>query len=131
MADRIQFRRDTKANWENYNPVLADGEIGIERDTQRFKLGDGATTWSGLGYSSATLKEDTEHFLSLHDITDSTYDNKGLLLSETYDIGCKKIYTYDNGYLSKEEFTDTDGTTVLLTITYGYDSGNLITMTRS
>ena len=28
MADRIQLRRDTKANWESYNPILLEGEPG-------------------------------------------------------------------------------------------------------
>jgi len=50
LADRIQLRRDTAANWTAANPVLADGEIGIERDTDQFKVGDGVTTWSVLAY---------------------------------------------------------------------------------
>lgn len=50
MADRIQLRRDTAAAWLLANPVLAEGEIGIEKDTKRFKIGDGVTAWSTLAY---------------------------------------------------------------------------------
>lgn len=50
MADRIQLRRDIAANWTSANPVLSDGEIGIERDTDQFKIGDGATAWASLAY---------------------------------------------------------------------------------
>lgn len=45
MADQIQLRRDTAANWTTSNPVLADGEIGLERDTNKFKVGNGTENW--------------------------------------------------------------------------------------
>ena len=50
MADRIQIRRDTAANWTSVNPTLAQGELGVETDTNKFKVGDGSTAWTGLGY---------------------------------------------------------------------------------
>lgn len=50
MADRIQLRRDTAANWTSANPVLAQGELGIETDTSKFKVGNGSAAWSALGY---------------------------------------------------------------------------------
>lgn len=50
MADIIQVRRDTAANWTSANPVLADGEIGYEKDTQQIKVGDGTTAWNSLDY---------------------------------------------------------------------------------
>jgi hypothetical protein len=48
MANRIQLRRDTTANWENTNPVLADGEPGYDIVTNEVRVGDGSTTWTGL-----------------------------------------------------------------------------------
>lgn len=50
MAVQIQWRRDTAANWTAANPTLAQGEAGLETDTGRFKLGDGATAWNSLAY---------------------------------------------------------------------------------
>ena len=47
---RIQQRRDTASNWTSANPTLASGEMGIETDTDKFKLGDGSTAWTSLGY---------------------------------------------------------------------------------
>ena len=47
---RIQLRRDTAANWTSADTTLAAGEIGIETDTDQFKIGDGATAWTSLGY---------------------------------------------------------------------------------
>lgn len=50
MADQIQFRRGTAAQWAAANPVLGSGELGYETDTKYFKLGDGVTAWNSLDY---------------------------------------------------------------------------------
>lgn len=52
MADIIQLRRDTAANWTSVDPVLAQGELGLEMDTDQFKIGDGVTAWSSLAYAA-------------------------------------------------------------------------------
>lgn len=48
---RIQLRRGLAANWTTANPVLADGELGLESDTLKGKFGDGETQWAALAYS--------------------------------------------------------------------------------
>lgn len=50
MAGLIQMRRDTAANWTSVNPILASGEIGLETDTDLFKVGDGVTAWASRTY---------------------------------------------------------------------------------
>ena len=50
MANRIQLRRDGAQQWANVNPILAQGELGIEIDTSRIKVGDGVTAWNSLKY---------------------------------------------------------------------------------
>jgi hypothetical protein len=51
MTARMQQRRDTAANWTSANPTLAAGEMGIETDTYKFKVGNGSTAWTSLPYS--------------------------------------------------------------------------------
>jgi len=46
----IQIRRDSASNWSTENPVLADGELGFEKDTGKSKCGDGTTAWNSLPY---------------------------------------------------------------------------------
>jgi hypothetical protein len=53
MAVQIQMRRGTVAQWSAANPTLAEGEIGLELDTQKFKMGTGTTAWNSLGYYTA------------------------------------------------------------------------------
>ena len=49
----MQQRRDTAANWTSANPTLLAGEIGIESDTLKWKVGTGSTAWTSLGYIPA------------------------------------------------------------------------------
>jgi len=50
MAFRIQIRRDTASKWQVNNPVLLQGEMGYETDTELLKIGDGTTVWNSLPY---------------------------------------------------------------------------------
>ena len=49
MAVRIQLRHDTAQNWTNANPILLSGEVGIETDTDRLKIGTG-NKWNDTNY---------------------------------------------------------------------------------
>lgn len=49
----LQHKRDTAANWTANNPVLLNGQIGLEKNGAfytQFKVGDGVTAWNSLGY---------------------------------------------------------------------------------
>lgn len=52
LNSRIIIRNATLAEWTEKNPILMKGEIGLEMDASpiRFKIGDGSTAWTGLGY---------------------------------------------------------------------------------
>jgi len=50
MANKIQLRRDTTANWTSSNPTLSQGEIGYELTTGKIKIGTGSTAWNSLAY---------------------------------------------------------------------------------
>src|SRR5688572_31300204 len=46
----FKLRRGPAAEWAADNPILRDGEPGIERDTGKFKIGDGVQNWLTLPY---------------------------------------------------------------------------------
>lgn len=54
---RIQLRNDLAATWDSKNPVLKKGEIGIEIDTRKMKVGDGTTAWNALSYMGADAND--------------------------------------------------------------------------
>lgn len=50
MSDTIQLRRGNAATWTANNPILAQGEAGLEMDTGKLKFGDGTSEWVDLPY---------------------------------------------------------------------------------
>ena len=77
MAVQIQLRNDTAANWQSVNPVLARGELGIEIDTNKMKIGLGTTAWNDLPYSGI----DPAEFLSI-----LSYTHNQSAVSDTWTI---------------------------------------------
>lgn len=78
MAQQIQIRRDTAANWTSNNPTLASGEMGKETDTNKYKWGDGTTAWNSLAYftiddASTTVKGKVELAIA-SEVTTGTSD---------------------------------------------------------
>jgi hypothetical protein len=61
VIDRIQLRRDTAADWTSTNPTLAQGELGVETDTGKVKIGDGATAWTSLAYFGGAVASVNGH----------------------------------------------------------------------
>ncbi len=54
---RIKLRRDTSTNWSNHNPILEEGEVGLELDTKKMKVGDGTHNWNDLPYYNDSVSE--------------------------------------------------------------------------
>lgn len=78
---RYIFNNGTKAELEETNLILLDGEIAIEQDTQLMKIGDGQSLYSDLPYLNRGLqgakgdkgeKGDTGAALSLNGTVPST-----------------------------------------------------------
>lgn len=70
LNTRIQIRNDLAATWTEKNPVLLKGEMGVETDTRKIKIGDGLNKWSALGYSGVDVA-DIEKVIA--DNRDTTY----------------------------------------------------------
>lgn len=56
----LQIRHDTPQNWVTRNPVLANGEYGLEANTFLIKVGDGVRDWVHLPYLN---KLDASYFI--------------------------------------------------------------------
>ena len=64
MLFRIQIRRDTTQNWQAVNPVLRQGEFGVEwpeDGADRLKIGNGHAAWNDLPYATPTAREFGAH----------------------------------------------------------------------
>lgn len=63
----LQIRYGIATNWTTRNPILAQGEYGLETNTGLLKIGDGVRDWMHLPYIN---KLDTAYFAK--DETDGT-----------------------------------------------------------
>lgn len=70
---RFRLRRARAATWASLNDVLLDGELGLERDTGRVKIGDGTTPWNSLPYWGDGIGVQT--IVSAATVTPSTSDD--------------------------------------------------------
>jgi hypothetical protein len=52
MAGQGQFKRATAARWTSVNPILAIGELGLETDSNKMKIGNGTDHWTTLSYAN-------------------------------------------------------------------------------
>ena len=88
---KIQLRRGSATDWKNIDPVLAEGEIGYEIDTGRFKIGkEGGSQWSMLPYAGgsdiipgtgiATIFNATNNTYTIHSVIESS--GNGLYVEE-------------------------------------------------
>jgi len=50
----VQMAAGTATEWRSVNPVLQQGEYGLETDTRRKKLGNGSSTWADLPYEATS-----------------------------------------------------------------------------
>ena len=71
MPKSVQHKRGTAAIMTANNPVLAAGEIGIETDTLRIKIGDGSTAWNSLSYQAPSASD-----ITLGTLTDTRLSTK-------------------------------------------------------
>jgi hypothetical protein len=95
MSSKIQLRRDSAANWTATNPVLAQGEPGLETDTNKIKYGDGTTAWNLLDYAAGGsgsgdyaagfedgINDNTYHFVKVQGKKEFTFETEGYKVVE-------------------------------------------------
>lgn len=83
MPVQIQLRRGTAAQWSSINPIIAEGELCVELDTSKFKIGDGIHHWNDIPYS-----ENRNTLANMATDVDVTYLTTGSLL--IYNTGINK-----------------------------------------
>lgn len=150
MAQRIQLRRGTAAEWSAANPVLAVGEPGVESDTGRQKLGDGVTAWNSRPYASKGDKGDqgapgiADDASVAQQVTNGTATKAALSATYapafpastiTYNADGTVATVTDNGITTTYTY-NADGTVATdtrngVTRNYGYTNGNLTSITKA
>jgi len=92
---KIQLRHDTATNWQTKNPILLAGEVGIETDTNKFKIGNGTDNYNTLAYPTggevdAYTKAEIDKFLAIKQ--DKLTAGNGLNIQNVYENALPKEY---------------------------------------
>jgi len=108
---KIRPRRGTALQWETANPILVEGEIGIEVPNEgvgtgevKIKFGDGVKTWTDLPYAVKPL-EVVDNLLSESTELPLSAKQGKLLQGEIDTLIMKKSYTYT---MKASSTSDTD-----------------------
>ena len=88
----IKLRRGTAAQWTSSNPILSDGEVGLETDTRKFKVGNGFGQWTSLQYWGGAGGGASE-FIDLTDVPSSYAGQGGKLVRVKADASGLEFYT--------------------------------------
>jgi hypothetical protein len=112
MPVQIQFRRDTASNWTSANPTLAAGELGLETDTGKQKIGNGSTAWTSLAY--------------INPIQESIVNAKGDLLVGTANDTITRLGVGTNGHVLTADSAEATG--VKWAANTGVSTGKAIAM---
>lgn len=104
MADkelivRVCHAYATSAQWSNANPVLMSGEMGVESDTQKYKIGDGVTKWSNLSYTSGVSIDTTLSASSTNPVQNKVINKE--FESLTLTSGMLSTPSSNDAYVSK------------------------------
>lgn len=124
LNTRQKQKYDTSTNWATNNPVLLAGELGIESDTNKFKIGNGTSAWNELDYVGSgevmlysTTGQNTDGAMTQKAVTDS--------LPQAVEI------TASTGQpsVTSEQFTkllESPDNYIIFTMSQQDDSGNLV-----
>lgn len=88
----IKLRRGTAAQWTSSNPILSDGEVGLETDTRKFKVGNGSGQWTSLQYWGGA-GGGASAFVDLTDVPASYSGQGGKLVRVKADASGLEFYT--------------------------------------
>jgi hypothetical protein len=141
----IKLRRGTAAQWTASNPILAEGEMGLETDTRKFKVGTGVGAWNSLTYWGGSGGGASE-FVDLTDVPSSYAGQGGKLVRVKADASGLEFYTLTiaagdlptgidaakiaDGTVSNAEFQTLNGASAPYTTTEQTKLGN-ITITQA
>lgn len=110
-TDTLKIKVNTSSEWQNSNPILKKGELGLESDTNYIKVGDGNSTWNSLIYIT---NPDIKNKLDKNGIAaQATADSLNNNISKTYikslsTEGSKLIITKGDNKTESLQLQDTE-----------------------
>lgn len=90
---KIQTRTDTAANWATVDPIPLRGEMCLEEDTFKFKVGDGSLSYNNLPYWGQTSRPGVKTIATTTYTLTASDENHLLLFTNV--AGCTVTFPAD------------------------------------
>lgn len=74
-------KSDTAVNWTASNPILAQGEIGIELVTNKLKIGNGVLAWNDIAYFGGSTIDTIQTVTQAEAISGITFSSRFISIS--------------------------------------------------
>lgn len=126
----MNFMRGSKEKWEKLNPILEDGQPGLERPNEdsestefKLKIGDGVTPWNSLPYIGGNT--DPEIIIKVINSLDSDSTTDALSAYMGKELN-NKIEDIERNLIGVINSLDSDSTTDALSAAMGKELNNKI-----
>lgn len=138
ISTRQKQKYDTSTNWATNNIVLLAGEIGIESDTNKFKVGNGTSTWNELDYTGgskiplySTTGQNTDGAMTQKAVTDALPQAVTVTLTESQNFNDISLTNeqFDLLLSNPENYLIIETSNGSLTISLKYRRSQYFTMT--
>lgn len=100
MRATVKLRRGTSAQWAAKNPILSEGETGLDLSNGRIKIGDGKTPWNSLQYEggeSATTSPSQN--LSFSNANGVTFGQNGSTITASVQTNYQSAGSYQSAFV--------------------------------
>lgn len=111
----IQFRKGTSSQWSQSNPILGNGEPGLDTTNNILKIGDGVSNWNQLGSINSLSSRGSFQLTS----SSGTFTVDG-----GYTVGSLDVFLNGVKLSSSGDYTASNGTS--FTLTENAPSGSII-----
>ena len=116
IKTHILLRRGFLAEWEQKNPILSAGQMGVALDVGRCKIGDGTSTWNQLPFF--VLTQDLNNYAQIIVKNEQDWASSSFTMSHK-----GQIYVYIKQNQDNEEITSArvkigDGKTFILNLPF-------------
>ena len=106
LTTRVKNKYDSASRWKNINPVLLEGEFGVD-EYGRVKAGDGVTRWNSLPYVMDAFRLEPLYSSDYQDgaISISPLSDQVIYVQGEGNVNLTFEKVYKNGEIDKLYFT--------------------------
>lgn len=124
---KIQHLRGTASKWTDRDPILPEGEIGVETDTAKIKVGNGSDVWSDLDYIGDHISVGTGAVNRAEQVITWTSDTSDYYFTWSHNFGKNpQVSVLENTEIVEVQIIHTNSNTTIIRSKGNFSSGKIV-----